>query len=131
MEHIDDESLVYVGHTTNFSKRKGEHKSNCKNENGKAFNYKLYEMIRSNGGWNSFKMIEIEKHPCNDKHGAGRREDEVMKDLKANMNSHKASRTQKQYYEANKDKLKEKNKEYCEGNKDYCKEYNKEYREIN
>jgi hypothetical protein len=42
-----------------------------------------------------------------------------MKDLKANMNSHKASRTQKQYYEANKDKLKEKNKEYCEGNKDY------------
>jgi len=26
IEHIDDESLVYVGHTTNFDKRKAQHK---------------------------------------------------------------------------------------------------------
>jgi hypothetical protein len=62
-------------------------------------------MLRENGGWDRFKMIEVEKYPCTDKREAGRREDEVMKELKANMNSHKASRTQKQYYEDNKDKL--------------------------
>ena len=32
IEHVDDESLVYVGHTTNFDERKTAHKSNCKNE---------------------------------------------------------------------------------------------------
>ena len=25
IEHIENESLVYVGHTTNFNKRKGHH----------------------------------------------------------------------------------------------------------
>ena len=61
IEHIDAENLVYVGHTTNFNKRKCEHKSRCKNEKDKKFNLKLYQMIRKNGGWDMFKMIEIEK----------------------------------------------------------------------
>jgi hypothetical protein len=131
IEHIENDNLVYVGHTTNFNKRKGEHKSKCMNENDNAFNLKLYTMIREIGGWDMFKTIEVEKYECNDKREAERREDEIMKGLKANMNSHRASRTQKQYYEDNKDKLKEKTKEYREGNKDYCKEYNKQYREDN
>jgi len=59
IEHIEDESLVYVGHTTCFDKRKAQHKSCCKNENDKAFKNKLYEMIRSNGGWEMFKMIHL------------------------------------------------------------------------
>jgi predicted GIY-YIG superfamily endonuclease len=76
IEHIENESLVYVGHTTNFSKRKGEHKCRCKNENGKAFDLKLYQMIRDNGDFEMFKMIEVEKYPCKDKREALRREDE-------------------------------------------------------
>ena len=32
-------------------------------------------------------MIEIEKYPCKDKCEADRRENEVMKELKANMNT--------------------------------------------
>ena len=27
IEHVDDESLVYVGHTTSFDKRKTKHKA--------------------------------------------------------------------------------------------------------
>ena len=73
IEHIENESLVYVGHTTNFVKRKGQHKNSCKNENGKAFNLKLYQMIRDNGGFDMFKMIEVEKYPCKDKREAERR----------------------------------------------------------
>ena len=38
IEHIDDDSLVYVGHTTNWDKRKCEHKSFCNNENSSNYN---------------------------------------------------------------------------------------------
>ena len=74
IEHNDDESLVYVGHTTNFDKRKTQHKSNCKNDNGKHYNFKVYQMIRENGGWEKFLMLEVEKYPCADKREAERRE---------------------------------------------------------
>jgi hypothetical protein len=138
IEHIENDNLVYVGHTTNFNKRKGEHKSCSKNENGKAFNFKLYQMIRDNGGWDNSKMIEVEKYPCKDKREAERREDEIMKELKASMNMIRASRTHKQYYEDNKEKIKEyyednkeKIKEYCENNKEKIKEYKKEYYQDN
>ena len=47
-------------------------------------------MIRENGGWEMFRMIEIEKYPCNDKRKAEKRECEVMKELKACMNMMKS-----------------------------------------
>ena len=78
IEHIENDNLVYVGHTTNFNNRKAQHKSDCKNENGKSFNFKLYQMIRGNSGWDMFKMVEVEKYPCKDKREAERRENELM-----------------------------------------------------
>ena len=45
-------------------------------------------MMRENGGWDMFRMIEIEKYACKDKREAEKRENEIMKELKANMNSH-------------------------------------------
>ena len=87
IEHVDDDTLVYVGHTTNFDKRKTQHKINCKNDNNKHYNLKVYQMIRQNGGWEMFKMIEVEKYPCADRREAERRENEVMKELRASMNT--------------------------------------------
>ena len=55
IEHTDDETLLYVEHTTNFDKRKAQHKSCCKNENDKRFHLKLYQMIRNNENWEMFK----------------------------------------------------------------------------
>jgi len=114
IEHIDNDSLVYVAHTTNWNKRKYKHKSNCYNANDKIYNSKLYQMIRKNGGWNMFRMIEVEKYPCNNKREAEKRENELMKELKANMNMKKSYITmeerkgrEKIYYETNKDKRKE------------------------
>ena len=43
-------------------------------------------MIRNNGGWDSFKMLEIKKFPCNDKREALAEEDKVMKELSSNVN---------------------------------------------
>jgi hypothetical protein len=39
--------------------------------------------MRYNGGWDMFRMIEVEKYPCKDKREAEKRECEVMKGLKA------------------------------------------------
>jgi len=87
IEYIDNERLLYVGQTTNFSRRKGEHKRCCNDKKYTKHNYKLYQMIRENGGWEMFRMIEIEKYPCNDRREAEKRENEIMKSLKASMNS--------------------------------------------
>jgi hypothetical protein len=137
IEHFENDKLVYVGHTTNFIKRKIQHKCNCNNENGKPFNYKLYKMIRENGGWYSFKMIEVEKYPCKDKREAERRENEISKGLKACMNTNKIcvskdkNEYMKEYTKDNKDKLREQTKQYYETNKHKLREHNKEYRETN
>ena len=141
IEHIDDESLVYVGHTTNFIKRKIKHKSCCYSENNPAFNIKLYQIIRENGGWDMFKMIEVEKFLCSDKREAERRENEVMKELKANMNMIKSFITEEEqkeiqkkrgkiYYEMNKEKINEKHKEHRNINKETIKEYYNNNKEI-
>ena len=138
IEHVDDESLVYVGHTTCFDKRKTQHKCRCKNDNDKDYNLKVYQMIRENGDWDMFKMIEVEKYPCADKREAERRENEVMKEIKASMNMRKSFRTQdeiteytKEYYESNKPKIQERNKEYREANKPKIQERDKKYYEEN
>ena len=104
-------------------------------------------MIRENGGFGMFKMIEVEKYPCKDKREAERREDEIMKELKASMNTYKSFRTDEErkeyekqyrediketiqeYYETNKEKLQEYKKEYQENNKEKIQEYDKEYYE--
>ena len=134
IEHIEDESLVYVGHTTCFNKRKARHKHNCINELSKNFNIKLYQMMRVNGGWNMFKMIEVQKYECKDKREAEKREDKVMKELKANMNVRQSFLTEedkKGYYEQNKEIIKERLKEYYETNKETISLKSKEYREKN
>ena len=138
IEHNDDESLVYVGHTTNFDKRKTQHKGSCKNDNDKHYNLKIYQMIRQNGGWDAFKMLEVEKYPCNDKREAERRENEVMKELKASMNTYKSFRTKNEiteyhtnYYESNKPKIQERMKEYQKNNKPKIQEYHTNYYENN
>ena len=85
IEHIKNDNLVYVGHTTSFDKRKCQHKCSCRNKNNNKYNYKLYQMIRSNGGFEMFKMLEVEKNHCNDRREAGKRKNEVTKELKATM----------------------------------------------
>ena len=35
-------------------------------------------MIKENGGWEMFRMIEVEKYSCADKREAEKRETEVM-----------------------------------------------------
>ena len=140
---------LYVGSTTDFPKRKSQHKSSCNNNNNKEFNRKLYEMIRANGNWDNWAMLEIEKFPCNDSNEARTRERYWYEQLNAQLNMIKPIITKeelkeylkqyrednkeyfKKYNEDNKDKIKEYNKQYSEDNKDKIKEYYKQYSEDN
>ena len=90
IEHKENKELVYVGSTTDFTKRKCSHKSHCYNEKGKSYNLKLYVMIRENGGFDAFQMLEIKKFPCNDKREAEAEEERCRMELKANMNTQRA-----------------------------------------
>ena len=52
----------YIGHTTNFTKRKCLHKQSCNNINNNKL--KIYDIIRKNGYWNNWEMTEIAKYNC-------------------------------------------------------------------
>ena len=93
IQHNDKDELIYVGHTTDFTKRKSAHKHTTHSEKDKAYNRQLYKMIRDNGDWDSFKMIEIKKFSCTNKREAEAEEDKVMRELKATMNMVRAFRT--------------------------------------
>ena len=83
-------------------------------------------MIRQNGGFEMFKMIEVEKYPCNDRREAEKRENKLMKELKATMNKIKSFRTEEykiQYKEEYKKKIKEQRKKNDEDSKENLKQY--------
>ena len=81
--------LIYIGSTTNFRARKTTHKDGCMNPNSKKFNFKVYQMIRDNGGWSEWSMIEIEKYPCADSNECRKRERELMEQYNCNLNTRK------------------------------------------
>ena len=122
---------IYVGSTTNFRTRKNAHKTSCNNENSKKYNLKIYQIIRQNGGWENWQMIEVEKYPCNDGNELRARERFKYEELKGNMNSCIPNRSRKEYYNDNKEKIKEYQKEYIENNKEKIKEHMKKYIENN
>ncbi len=121
IQHNDIDELIYVGHTTDFTKRKSAHKTNTHNDKGKPYNRQLYKMIRDNGDWDCFKMIEIKKFPCNDKREAEAEEDRVMRELKSTMNMIRA------FVRA--EDIKEDAKIYRATHTDQIKENAKKYRE--
>ncbi len=73
---------IYVGHTTNFIKRKYQHKVLC--NSGKKL--KLYDLIRENGGWDNWTMTEIAKYNCQDATEARIREQEHYDLLNPSLN---------------------------------------------
>jgi len=117
-----DVDHVYVGHTTDFTKRKSQHKTGSKSSDRK-----LYRTIRENGGWDNFKMLQVETFPCNNKREAEAREDQLMTALRANMNQNRAFMTREQICERDK----QQQKKYCEANKEHIAERRKQHYEAN
>ena len=150
---------IYVGHTTNFYKREGRHKSCCSNENGRQYFCYIYYFIRENGGWDNWEMIKLYDYPCDSRTEAQIEELKCYKKLNAKLNTQKpyqsveerkeyvnqhkqtekskivTKKNTKKYYDNNREKLIEKSKKYREENlekvKEYQKEHSKEYRKKN
>jgi len=76
---------LYIGHTTNLVRRRAIHRSNSLNACNKHCHKQLYQVIRYNGGWNNWQMVEVEKYPCNNVIEANRREMYWFELLNANL----------------------------------------------
>ena len=111
----------YIGHTTEFIKRKSQHKSACNTISNAKHNLNLYSFIRGNGGWNNWAMVEIEKWNCNDGNEARARERYWYELHNATLNSEIPNRSTAEYNKDIKEKKEIYNHEYYEKNKDKLK----------
>jgi len=118
IQHKDNNDLLYVGHTTNFTKRKNEHKSRVICETSNAYNHKVYQMIRENGGWLDFNMVVVKDFPCENNRQAEAEEDRIMREMKTTMNTNRASHSRKEYYQDNKEYKIEYQHQYYDKNKE-------------
>jgi len=133
----------YIGSTTNLTARRRRHKSACNNENGKAYNYYVYQFIRENGGFTNWSVVLVEALPdCKDEKSLSKSERKWIDKTQSELNTYIPSRTekenrtihnerQKRYIENNPDKIKERRQQYNENNKDKVNETNRKYREDN
>ena len=109
-----DITAIYIGSTTNFGRRKGQHKCSCNNENDKSHNLQVYQFIRANGDWENWDMVQVEQYEAKDKHDLHARERYWIEQLKPKLNKYIPTRTQR---------------EWCEDNKEYFKQYRHDNRE--
>ena len=142
---------IYIGHTTNFKRRKWDHKYSCNNEKSRQYNSFVYQFIRMNGGFDNWEMIKLYNFPCDsrteacleersciDKFGSKlnkinpytseeeRKQNE--KEYRVN-NVEKRIKYEKEYRNNNKEKILEKAKEHYHQNKEKINEKRKEYYE--
>jgi ATP-dependent Lon protease len=117
----------YVGHTTNFRIRRGHHKHACNTAHRKEYNNKIYQTIREHGGFENWKMVEIDRQICLDLSDARKIEQKYIEELQANMNMIYAFRTDKQYEIDNKVKIAEQKKIYNLENKEKIRKIKKKY----
>jgi len=111
-----DENIkeIYVGHATDFLYRQWTHIMSCVNPQNKSHNVKLYQVIRANGGWKNWEMIQLEEYPCANLEEARKRELFWYEELKATLNSIKPYVTK----EGEKERDKETNRIWYEKNKE-------------
>ena len=128
----------YVGHTTDFTKRKHQHKRTCYDEKDQVhYNFYLYQFIRENGGWDNFDMILLDTLNCENNLRARAVEREFIEEIKPTLNQIKrpmrteeeAIEYRKEYYGNNCEDIKQKNKQYRIDNEELVKQRKKIYNE--
>jgi hypothetical protein len=107
---------IYIGSSIDLKQREHLHKSNCNNPNDKGYNYLVYTTIRNNGGWDNWRMLEIENKIVKDLDEALTHEQYLIEFYKANMNMVRAKYLgedyQREYRELHRDKLNANSLEY-------------------
>lgn len=126
-----DNENIYVGSTTNFRGRKLQHKENSYYESSKAYNFKVYQFIRENGGWDEWEMVAVETYPCKSKRELEIRERFHIETLKSKLNTHIPTRTKKEHYQDNREKIIEQNKQHYQDNREKFSEQKKQHYQDN
>jgi hypothetical protein len=130
---------IYIGHTTNFTARKNQHKHECHTESRKIhYNLNVYKFIRENGGFDNWDMIELSNRPCENNQEARRIEREYMEQLGATLNSRRPILTKEEHLEqthiwmdSHREDVNKKSKQYYHDNIELITEQRKKYREEN
>ena len=122
---------IYIGGTKNFNRRRSEHKSCCNNENRKEYNQYVYQFIRANGGFNNWRMIQLEVVNYETKRDLEAHERRWIELLKPKLNKQIPTRTKKEWREDNKDKINERMQVYQQNNKEKIKDKTKVYKQNN
>jgi hypothetical protein len=112
---------IYIGSTTqSLAVRKAKHKAKKHNCCSKIL-FEKYDDVR-------IELLEC--CPCDNKEELTKREGHHIRNNTC-VNKRIAGRTDKEYYEDNKEQIKEQKKDYREKNKEQIKEQKKDYREKN
>ena len=104
----------YIGSTHDEIQREQKHKSTCNNENHHGYNYKVYEFIRANGGWDNWKFEVIEHYPCDNKIQLKIREQYYYDKLNPELNTYRPFVSEekiKEYRKISTEKYREEHKE--------------------
>jgi hypothetical protein len=121
----------YVGHTTNFMGRRRQHKYCCTNKNSTEYELKKYKIIRENGGWDKWKMVEVHRQICLDKIDCIKIEQKYIEELQTDMNMknayHNREEYEKKYKLENAEKIATYVKQHRLENKEHYQEYKKKY----
>ena len=133
LRHATDNTKdCYVGSTKNFARRKSQHKHSCNNPNRKEYNYKVYNYIRENGGYDNWCIEVIEKKDMSKRdrhiregmliilHNATLNAQDPAATVNGTSASHKKAR--KKYYNTHKEQA----KQYYVKNKEKLAEYSKQ-----
>lgn len=75
LQHKEKEELIAIHYTTEYTKRKYNHKHGMTNTT-------LDKMLFENGGWDAFTMVQVAKFPCEDKYEAEAECDRLMRTYK-------------------------------------------------
>ena len=127
---------IYVGSTLNEVARRKKHKTNCTSPKNDKYNLRVYQFIRSNGGWENWKLVPIKLYPCNSRLELRMEEERMIEELeefttlnrqRAYCSEEEKKEYMKKYREKHKDEIREQRKEYREKHKDEIEEKRKIY----
>ena len=119
----------YIGSTTNFKRRKKDHKSACNNESTKEYNERKYKYIREHGGFDSWKFKILEQGEYEDKKSMEKRERYFIEILNSTLNTIIPGRTDLEYRESHREEANERTKKYYKENFPKVQEYKKKYQQ--
>ena len=90
---LDD---FYIGSCWDMANRKSVHKSDCNNPNTNRYNYKVYQYIRANGGYDKWKYEILVEKEFENKTALKIKEQECINLLNPSLNSYNAYQTKEE-----------------------------------